>query len=79
MIYTCYKKLDELGRIVLPKDIREKIAVTPGEMLKLDVEGDRIVITKAEKNCIFCGKTGDLRTLEGKIVCKNCIKKLNQA
>ena len=55
MIYTSYKKIDEVGRIVISKDIRKRLDLGINELLKIDVEDNKIVITKAEPNCIFCG------------------------
>ena len=77
MIYTSFKKIDDVGRVVLPKDIREKLGLRLNDMIKIDVENDRIVITKAEHTCVFCGKSSGLRSFMGKTVCEDCIKTLN--
>lgn len=76
MIYTSYKKIDEVGRIVLPKDIRKKLDLDANDMLKIDVEDNRVIITKAEPDCIFCSSTENLKSFMGKSVCGECIKKL---
>ena len=67
MIYTSYKKIDEVGRIVISKDIRKRLDLGINELLKIDVEDNKIVITKAEPNCIFCGNTKNLISYKDKI------------
>ena len=76
MIYTSYKKINEVGRIVISKDIRKRLDLGINELLKIDVEDNKIVITKAEPNCIFCGNGKDLKNYMGKSVCADCIKML---
>ncbi len=78
MAYTSYKKIDDVGRVVLPKDIRDELGLSINEMLKLDVENNRIIITKAENTCVFCGKTSSLKSYMGKTVCEKCVKELNK-
>ena len=48
MIYTNYKKIDEVGRIVISKNIRKHLSIEANDMLKIDVDGNAIVIKKAE-------------------------------
>lgn len=78
MIYTSYKKIDEVGRIVLPKDIRNKLDLHINEVIKIDVEDNKIVITKAEQTCAFCGTTDNLESFRGKNICTKCIRELNK-
>jgi transcriptional pleiotropic regulator of transition state genes len=77
MVYSSYKRIDEAGRIVLSKDIRRALDLDANEMLKIDVEGDKIIITKAQPDCIFCGKSSDLKSYMGKCICNNCLNKIN--
>ncbi|MBR2280760.1 MAG: AbrB/MazE/SpoVT family DNA-binding domain-containing protein [Ruminococcus sp.] len=79
MAYTSYKKIDDVGRVVLPKDVREELGLRINDMLRIETENDRIVITKAEESCIFCGKSSGIKRYMGKTVCESCIKKLNKA
>ena len=79
MIYKSYKKIDEVGRVVLPKDIRNKIGINIGDILEMDIDKDKIIIKKAEQTCIFCGSTENLESFKGKNICKNCIKLLNNS
>lgn len=77
MIYTSYKKIDDVGRIVLPKDIRNKLDLRINDLLKIDIENNKIVLTKAEQTCIFCGQTENLESFKGKNICPECLKELN--
>ena len=78
MIYTTYKKIDDLGRLVVPKDIRESIGISLNEVVRIDVENERVIITKAEDTCVFCGGTENLLRFMSKTVCKNCARALGR-
>lgn len=78
MIYTSYKKIDEAGRIVVSKEIRKALSMNSNDLLKLDVEGNTLVIKKAEPNCEFCGSEEKLVEYMGKCVCSDCIAVLNE-
>lgn len=77
MIYTDYKRIDEVGRIVIPKAIRNKLGMGLTEVVKIDIENDKIVISKAELTCVFCGATENLETFKDKNICTDCISQLN--
>lgn len=77
MIFKSYKQVDNLGRVHLPKDFRAEVGWKECEDILIEVKDNAIVITKAEPTCLFCGKTDDLKTLNGKFVCTDCIKILN--
>ena len=78
MVYTSYKKIDEVGRVVISKDIRKRLDLGVNDSIKIDVEDNKIVITKAEPGCVFCGSSEDLKEYMGKSICKNCIKMLSK-
>jgi len=71
------RKVDELGRIVLPMEIRNTLDISPKDPLEIFVEGDQIILRKYEPCCVFCGSINDNVLLNGKRVCKACIEKLN--
>lgn len=72
------RKVDELGRIVLPIELRRTLDVAERDELEIFIEDDRIVLKKVEKTCVFCGSDRDLQTFSQKSVCKNCIRQLNE-
>ena len=72
------RKVDDLGRIVLPIELRRMLDIAERDELEIFVEGDRIVLQKYEPACIFCDSSLSLTALKGKNVCRDCIAKLNE-
>jgi len=70
------RKLDELGRIVLPKEYRKILEIKERDYIEMRIEGADIVIHKYENRCVFCSKTNPEHSFEEKKICKNCLKKL---
>lgn len=70
------RRMDELGRIVLPMEIRNTFDINAKDPLEIFVEDDKIILKKYEPCCIFCGNASDNVMLNNKRVCKNCIEKL---
>lgn len=69
------RKVDDLGRVVIPAGIRKSMDIQEGESLEFHVEGDRIVLTRATDRCILCGHQGaDLREVHERRVCPACIR-----
>ena len=73
------RKVDELGRVVIPIELRNKFDIKVKDPIEIFVEANSIVLKKYEPNCIFCGGTKDLVEHNGKLVCKKCIEKLEKA
>jgi transcriptional pleiotropic regulator of transition state genes len=73
------RPIDELGRIVIPKEIRrtldlkEKVGTTKGDMLDFYVEDDMIIIRKRRTTCTFCGQVTNGGQYMNKAVCDKCI------
>lgn len=72
------RKMDELGRIVLPMEIRNTFDIKTKDPLEIFVEEDCIILRKYQPACVFCGDTRDNVSFGEKRVCKSCIEKLNQ-
>ena len=70
------RHVDELGRIVVPKEMRRKLDITEGTLVEIYMEGDTIVLKKDQTTCIFCGSEGELDSFHGKSVCKACLAEL---
>ena len=70
------RKLDKLGRVVIPIDIRDKFGICENDLMEIFVYGSSIVLNKHEPNCIFCGATKKLVSYNNKLVCKKCAEKL---
>ena len=76
MIFTNFREIDKLGRIVISKDIRKHLGIQAGDVLQINTDGESIVIKKAEKKCIFCNSADNLREFEGKTLCGTCLERL---
>ncbi len=71
------RKIDELGRIVLPIEIRRSLDMNTKDEVEILVEDGTIVLKKYQPNCIFCGSEEDTVEYKGKLVCKKCMKALS--
>ncbi len=72
------RKIDRLGRIVLPKELRRTMKIDYQDPLEIYVDGDSIILKKYEPACLFCGSANDVVNYMDKRVCKECIAKLNE-
>ena len=72
------RKVDELGRVVLPIELRRTLEIAEKDPLEIYVEGDSIILRKHSEHCIFCGSNSDLVEFKGKLVCRNCLEELNR-
>ena len=70
------RKIDELGRIVVPKEIRKTLNIDNGDPLEIFVEGDQIILKKHDPSCLFCGKSEDVIFFRGKLCCRDCLEEL---
>lgn len=70
------RNLDELGRIVIPKEIRKQLEINQKDPLNISVSGKNIVLSKLETGCVFCNNTSKLTMYKDKLICKNCLKQL---
>lgn len=66
------RKVDELGRIVLPIELRRTLGISEKDYLEIFVEQDEIVLKKYEPTCIFCGGADDIVSFKGKNICRAC-------
>ena len=70
------RKVDELGRIVLPIELRRTMNIEVKDALEIYVDGDQIVLKKYQPACIFCGNAKDIIHYKGKNVCSACAHEL---
>lgn len=70
------RAVDEVGRIVLPKEIRESMDLKTKDEIEISVEDDKIILKKFRPNCIFCGSDKDLAIFNQTKICKNCVAKI---
>ncbi len=70
------RKIDELGRIVLPIEIRNNMDIKSRDAVEIFVDGDKIVLKKYEPACLFCGNADNVEIFNGKLICRKCLDKL---
>lgn len=70
------RKIDELGRIVLPIELRRSMDIKEGDALEIFIDGNTIVLKKYQPACIFCGNAKDVRLFKGYNVCPSCAEEL---
>lgn len=66
------RKIDELGRVVLPIELRRTYDLAVRDSIEIYTEEDKIILKKFQKSCIFCGEGEDLIDFKGKSVCAEC-------
>jgi AbrB family transcriptional regulator, transcriptional pleiotropic regulator of transition state genes len=68
------RKVDDLGRVVIPSSIRRSLQIREGEAVEVSVEGERVVLAKPRESCVFCSREGDdLRPFRGRLLCRECL------
>ena len=71
------RRMDELGRVVIPIEIRNQFNIVEKDPIEIYVNDSSIILKKYEPNCIFCGTTEDLVEYKDKLFFKNCYNELN--
>lgn len=72
------RKIDELGRIVVPKEIRKKLGIANEDPVEIYVDGDKIILKRYEENCLFCEKSDELFSFKGKKICRACLLEIKE-
>ena len=72
------RNVDELGRIVIPKEIRRKMDISNNDPVEIFVEGDKIILTKYHANCTFCGGNIGISDFKGKRICADCLRQIKE-
>lgn len=72
------RKVDELGRIVLPIELRRTLDIDEKDALEIYVDGASIVLRKYQPACLFCGSAKNVTNFKGKNICPVCMKELQE-
>lgn len=72
------RKIDELGRIVLPSELRRVFGIKEGDELEISVDGERVILEKRQDVCIFCSEENPGVDFRGRSVCETCAGELGQ-
>ena len=71
------RKIDDLGRIVLPIEQRRILEIGDRDSLEIFIEDNMLILKKYQPACIFCGNAKDVMTFKGRNICRNCIHEIN--
>ena len=71
------RRMDELGRVVIPIELRNKLKIVEKDPMEIFVDGSSIVLKKFEENCVFCGSTKNVIDYKGKLICEKCMKNIS--
>lgn len=66
------RKVDELGRVVIPIELRRTLGIEEKDALEIYVDNEKIILKKYEPACIFCGNASDVQHYKGKLICREC-------
>ena len=72
------RKVDELGRVVIPKEIRDMLEIYEKDPIEIYIDGNSIILKKVETNCIFCGNNKNLVEYKDKLICKKCLNNISK-
>ncbi len=73
------RHVDQLGRIVIPSEIRKRFGLTTRDPVEISVSGEEIVLTRPRTACVFCSRTEPLVEHRGRPVCRRCVSELAAA
>lgn len=71
------RKIDDLGRIVIPIELREELGIKGQDQLEISVQDGKLILEKKSEQCIFCSSQSLLTKIKTKNVCANCITEMN--
>lgn len=72
------RKLDDLGRIVLPVELRRTLQIEEKDPVEIFVDDDMIILKKYQPSCLFCGDAKDVISFKGRNICPNCLRELTK-
>jgi AbrB family transcriptional regulator, transcriptional pleiotropic regulator of transition state genes len=74
------RKVDELGRVVIPIELRRTLNINEKDALEIYVDNDRIILRKYEPTCacVFCGNADNVTQFRGKNICHDCMKEMHK-
>ncbi|MFW6270385.1 MAG: AbrB/MazE/SpoVT family DNA-binding domain-containing protein [Bacillota bacterium] len=73
------RKIDDLGRMVIPKEMRKKMDIAKKDPMEIFVDGEKIVLQKYSPGCIFCGDVDNTKEFKGETVCEKCRQEIVKA
>jgi AbrB family transcriptional regulator, transcriptional pleiotropic regulator of transition state genes len=72
------RKVDQLGRIVLPKSLRKRYQMNEGDPVEILVQGDHIILERYRPKCVFCGSVEQVSNFKDRHICAQCLTEMTQ-
>jgi len=72
------RRVDDLGRIVIPMELRRTLGINVKDPMSISVEGERVILEKFRDACMFCGSRDDIETVKDHPVCKACLEDIKK-
>lgn len=72
------RKVDELGRIVIPMELRKTFGIQIKDALEIYTDENKIILKKYEPACIFCGSANEVKFFKNKIICSECVENIRK-
>ncbi|MBR3132840.1 MAG: AbrB/MazE/SpoVT family DNA-binding domain-containing protein [Clostridia bacterium] len=72
------RRVDELGRIVIPIEMRNSLNISQKDPVEISMDGSSIILRKYENRCVFCGALRPAIRFNGKLMCSKCLKQINE-
>lgn len=73
------RKVDELGRIVIPIELRRVMGIEIKDPIEIYTDSEKIILKKYAPACIFCGNAEGVTDYKGKLICKKCLAEMKGA
>lgn len=70
------RRIDQLGRVVVPAEFRRTMGIREGDLLEVTSEDGRLILRKVAPECALCGRADDLIDLHAKHVCRDCVQEI---
>jgi transcriptional pleiotropic regulator of transition state genes len=67
------RRVDDLGRIVLPMELRRTLGINVKDPMSISVDGERIIVSKHHDSCVLCGSLDDIVRIRDRAVCRTCV------
>lgn len=71
------RQIDQLGRVVIPKEIRNTLDINDRDPIEIFIDGSDIILRKHQPSCIFCGNSEDITLYKHKLICRQCLSELS--
>lgn len=72
------RRVDDLGRIVIPMELRRTLGIHVKDPMSISVDGERIILEKFSESCVVCGSEQDIREVKGRPICASCVAEIKK-